>query len=132
MERRLFEVAISGCCLCLEDPSKQEIAENHVWLDDFDISPVSDGFTRAISEPCGESDIHKAVRLYKSSEHIHTVGEDGAPGGTPLHVYAARSRGHAFKTPLVSKNPGLPTKVWAIFWTSHEFCAVFVENIGMI
>ena len=94
----------------VEDPSKQEIAENHVWLDDFDISPGSDGFTRAISEPC-ESDINKAVRLYKSSEHIHTVDADGAPADTPLHVYAARSRGHTFKTPLVSKNPGLPTKV---------------------
>lgn len=112
--------------LRLEDPSKQEIAENHVWLDDFDISPGSDGFTRAISEPC-ESDINKAVRLYKSSEHIHTVDADGAPADTPLHVYAARSRGHTFKTPLVSKNPGLPTKVWPLLLYLKSW--VFFLNI---
>lgn len=98
----------------VEDPSKREADTliDSPW-DEFDLSPGGTRtFTRGITEPCGDH-IHKALRLVKSSEHIHTVDEDGDQSATPMHNYAARSppKAHSFIASLRSnKAEHLPTK----------------------
>lgn len=103
----------------VEDPSKREAdtletldtSIDSPW-DDIDLSPIkTTSFTRGITEPCGEH-IHQALRLVKSSEHIHTVDEDGDQSATPLHNYAARvaPKAHSFIAPLLSNKAELPTK----------------------
>ena len=102
----------------LQDPSKREADTliDSPW-DEFDLSPGGTRtFTRGITEPCGDH-IHKALRLVKSSEHIHTVDEDGDQSATPMHNYAARSppKAHSFIASLRSnKAEHLPTKEWDI------------------
>eukprot|EP00435_Cladocopium_sp_Y103_P020444 s648_g5.t1 len=101
----------------VEDPSNREVDTLKIdspW-NDFDLSPgdTFDTFNKGITEPCRDH-LHIALRLVKSSEHIHTVDEDGDQSATPMHNYAARSpsKGHVpFITPLLStKAEHLPTK----------------------
>ena len=108
--------SLADFCRVLQDPSNREVDTliDSPW-DDFALLPGdTQSFTRGITEPCGDH-IHNALRLVKSSEHIHTVDEDGDQAATPMHNYAARSppKAHSFIAPLLSnKAEHLPTKEW--------------------
>ena len=97
-----------GSMAICQDPSNRDlVADASPWKDYFDSPNNRDSFTQKISQHD-----HHAVRVVKSSEHIHTLDADGAPADTPQHVYADRQR-HVFTPlpPLLSKNAGhLPTK----------------------